>query len=147
MGRQVVLTPRFAIVGVLSTGILAVISAIPTEVIPNPWFTRMTPVYADQYFYWGATSLFAGILVATYFTGNGMARAKSGLSGGALGYLAIGCPICNKVVVALLGVSGAMNYFAPVQPYLGALGLLLIVVALLYRVRDLRRGACRVPAT
>jgi hypothetical protein len=32
---------------------------------------------------------------------------------------AVGCPICNKPVVAI-GVRGALNYFAPVQPFLAA---------------------------
>lgn len=141
-----VLTRRFAIVATLSTAVVGVVSAIPTVIIDNPWFTRMTPVYADQYFYWIATSILAGALIATYFTGEARRRTASGIGGGALGYLAIGCPICNKVIVALLGVSGAMDYFAPIQPLLGALGLLLVAVALAYRVRGLRRGACPVPA-
>ncbi|MCW2943711.1 MAG: hypothetical protein JWR24_428 [Actinoallomurus sp.] len=33
---------------------------------------------------------------------------------------AVGCPICNEPVVAAIGVSGAPNYFAPVQPFLAA---------------------------
>lgn len=40
---------------------------------------------------------------------------------------AIGCPICNKLAVIALGVSGALAYFAPIQPTLGflSMGLLL----------------------
>ena len=59
-----------------------------------------------------------------------------------LGFLAIGCPVCNKLIVALLGVSGAMDYFAPAQPFLGALGMLVLGVALGYRIRSLRRPEC-----
>jgi hypothetical protein len=33
---------------------------------------------------------------------------------------AVGCPICNKPVAMATGVSGALNYFAPVQPFLAA---------------------------
>lgn len=121
-------------------------TAIPTAIIENPWFTRMTPVYADQYFYWIATSVLGGALIATYFGAAGAKRLGGGIGGGVLGYLAIGCPICNKLIVALLGLSGAMSYFAPIQPLLGALGLLLVGVALAYRIRDMRRGACAVPA-
>jgi hypothetical protein len=46
-------------------------------------------------------------------------------------------------VVALLGASGAVTIFQPIQPYLGALGLLLAGVALVIRLRGIRRG-CRV---
>lgn len=32
---------------------------------------------------------------------------------------AVGCPACNKIAVILLGTSGALNLWAPVQPVLG----------------------------
>ena len=38
---------------------------------------------------------------------------------GAVTYLAVGCPVCNKVVLVALGTSGALSWFAPVQPLLG----------------------------
>lgn len=137
-------TPRFAIVATLSATGLALISALPTAIVDNPWFTRMTPVYAEQYFFWIATSVLAGILVATYLVpGTTATRWGGGIGGGGLAYLAIGCPICNKLIVGLLGVSGALNLFAPIQPLLGAVGLALTAVALGYRFRDLRRGTCR----
>ena len=54
--------------------------------------------------------------------------------GGVGSLLSVGCPICNKVVVAL-GVDGALAVFAPVQPYLGLLSLLLLAEASRQRVR------------
>lgn len=146
--RLLLLSPRFLATALISAAALALASAIPTDIIDNPWFTRMTPVYADQYAYWIATSLLAGVLVATYvgLPRGGAAAAGFGASGGALGYLAIGCPICNKLIVALLGVSGALDYFAPAQPVLGALGLIALAAALGYRLRALRRSSCPVEA-
>lgn len=139
------LRPRFLAVALISSAIVAVVSAIPTAIIANPWFTRMTPVYVDQYIFWIGTSILAGALLATYVGGVKTAGATGGgLGGGLLGYLAIGCPICNKLIVALLGVSGAMDYFAPAQPFLGALGLLVLAAALGYRIRSVRRASCRV---
>lgn len=57
--------------------------------------------------------------------------------GGILSFFAVGCPICNKLVVALLGASGALTYFGPVQPLLGLLGLTLLATTLLIRLRAL----------
>jgi hypothetical protein len=126
---------------------VAVLSAIPTAIINNPWFTRMTPVYADQYFFWIGTSLLTGALLATYFGGFRIDRAAgAGAAGGAMVYLAFGCPICNKLIVALLGAGGAMDYFAPAQPFLGGLGLFAAAAALGYRLRALRRNSCRIQA-
>lgn len=143
------LTPRLALIAVPAAVAVAVVSAIPTAIIANPWFTRMSPVYLDQYIYWVGTSILAGMLLATYLTGpKSIAGGAGGAGGGLLGYLAIGCPVCNKVIVALLGVSGAMDYFAPAQPFLGALGMVLLALALGYRLRSLRRSDCavRLPA-
>jgi len=140
-------TPRFLITAALGAAAVAVVTAIPTAIIDNPWFTRMTPVYADQYFFWIGTSLLTGALLATYFGGLRADRASgAGAAGGVLGYLAFGCPICNKLIVALLGVSGAMDYFAPAQPFLGALGLVAAGAALSYRLRALRRSSCQIQA-
>lgn len=146
---EMVFTPRLVLIAISAALVVAAISAIPTAIIANPWFTRMTPVYVDQYVYWIGTSILGGMLLATYMTGSkSIAGGAGGAGGGLLGYLAIGCPVCNKLIVALLGVSGAMDYFAPAQPFLGALGMVLLALALGYRIRSLRRADCavRLPA-
>lgn len=53
-----------------------------------------------------------------------------GSAGGVLSAFAVGCPICNKLVVALVGVSGALNVWAPVQPLVGMAALALLGYAL-----------------
>jgi len=48
------------------------------------------------------------------------ARGRGRLGGGGLlSFLAIGCPICNKLVVLALGLGGVLRWFAPIQPLLG----------------------------
>lgn len=141
-------TTRYAVTAVLATAFVALILGIPTDVIPNPWFTRMIEAEPLNYFFWIGTSLVSGALLATYVLPKpkegGIGIGGAGLGSGMLGLLAVGCPICNKLVIALLGVSGALNYFAPIQPLLGGLGLLLATSALLLRIRGARR-ACAVP--
>jgi len=138
---------RFLIAAVASTATVAVAMAIPTAIIDNPWFTRMTATTGIQYFVWVLTSLLMGALLATYLAPGvtGRKSGVAGLGGGALGYLAIGCPICNKLVVALLGVSGALTYFAPLQPVLGGAALALAAAGLAVRIRALRATACATP--
>lgn len=132
----------------LATLTIALAMAVPTAILENPWFTRMTPVEPDQYFFWIATSIVMGLLVASYLpsVSAGPRGRGSGAGAGVLTTLAIGCPICNKVVVAVMGVSGAFSYFAPVQPLLGAVGLVLALLALTMRVRGLPARECRIEA-
>jgi hypothetical protein len=49
----------------------------------------------------------------------------------------VGCPVCNKLVVLLLGAGGALSYFAPLQPVLGMVSLALLAYALCTRLRAL----------
>ena len=135
----------------LATGaavVAALVLAVPTAIVDNPWFTRMTPVEPEQYAFWVVTSLLTGALLATYIEPN-LRRGLGGQTAGAglLGVFAVGCPVCNKLVVATLGTSGALSYFAPVQPVLGLAAVGLAGYALWVRLRALRSGACRAPAT
>ena len=70
--------------------------------------------------------------------------SRFGSLGGLLSFFAVGCPICNKVVVIALGTSGALTWFAPVQPYLGVFALGLLAWALRVRLRG--EVACTVDA-
>jgi hypothetical protein len=128
--------------------IVALAIGLPTEMIPNPLFTRMMPVLWWNYPVWLATAALSGLLLATYVregaAGQDRPSRRGGL-GGVLAFFAVGCPVCNKLVVVALGTSGAMSWFAPVQPLLavGALGLL--VGALRGRLRG--QEACAVPTS
>ncbi len=56
-------------------------------------------------------------------------------------FLAIGCPLCNKLALLLLGASGALSSWAPIQPILGAVSLGLLLVTVVWRLRVRARGA------
>ncbi len=60
-------------------------------------------------------------------------------------FLAIGCPVCNKIALVLLGAGGAMTVFAPLQPLIGAASLMVLAGTLAWRFRlRVRGGACPV---
>lgn len=60
-------------------------------------------------------------------------------------FLAIGCPVCNKIALVLLGTSGALTVFAPIQPVIGIASLVLLVATLAWRLRSRALGgACAV---
>lgn len=127
--------------GLLGAILATLTIGIPTDVIANPFFTRMTPVRMQDVVFLVLTALLTGLLCATY----GLPRAAScslqegrTLAGGLLSFFAIGCPTCNKIVILLLGTSGALRWFEPVQPILAVASLLLLAVAVWTRWRLLR---------
>ena len=128
------------IVATAGAALTALVVGIPSGVIGSSFYHRMTPVLWWNYPIWIVTSILTGLIMATYVRsarGPGVsdARARGGLIGSVLSFLAVGCPICNKIVVAALGVSGALNVWAPVQPVLGLLSVSLLVWAFSHRLR------------
>ena len=120
-----------------------------SAVIPNPVFGRSIPPTDWAMGVLIATSVLSGLLVATYVRNSGPASvqttaqvplpgertARGGVIGGALAYFAIGCPVCNKLVLIALGSTGAVQFFAPIQPYRAAVGVGVVAWALQVRRR------------
>lgn len=120
---------------------------VPTVLIPNPWFGRTVPPT-----WWSlpvllVTAALSGLVTATYVsapaTPSTGVPSRSGLLGGFLTYLAVGCPVCNKVALLALGSAGAIQWFAPVQPVLAVAGVVLLGYALRRRLAGER--SCPVP--
>ena len=62
-----------------------------------------------------------------------------------LSFLAVGCPVCNKIALLALGYSGALQWFAPLQPVLALAGVALLAWALRARLRG--AVTCPVPVS
>ena len=146
------ISPRGYLVGAVAAALAALLIGAPTAVIPTPFFMRMTPTRSQNYLFLALTALLAGVVAATYTAPRRSAIAVPPggegrlTAGGILSSLAIGCPICNKLVVLALGVGGALRYFEPVQPLLGLASLALLGVTAWLRLRLLYRG-CATCAT
>ena len=132
------------------TAVGVVVVAVPTDLIDTPVFGREVP---PTWWSWPAlliSATLAGLLVATYVRDlPGAAPADEerrdrlwGGAGGLLTFFAVGCPVCNKLVLLALGASGAMTYFEPVQPVLSLLAVVLLAWALVRRLRS--SSACAV---
>lgn len=116
--------------------------AVPTRFVPNDLFRRMTPTRPQDYVFWVLGAALTGAVLGLRRVGN---RGDAAAMSGGLGtFLAVGCPVCNKLVVALLGVGGATSVFAPLQPVIGLASLGLLVWALRSRLRDLSSSSCSV---
>jgi hypothetical protein len=138
---------------------VALLIGYATVLIPNDFFARdIEPVWWN-YPVWLLTSALSGLLVATYIRPSQRVEpvetspevtspedrrtSRLGLAGGILAWFAVGCPVCNKLALLALGYSGAITWFAPIQPFLAIGALALTAVALVVRLRGM--VACAVP--
>ena len=122
----------------------AMVLGVPTGVIPTPFYTRMTPVRWWNYPVLAGSAVLLGLTAATYLRPLVQQGERSGTvatGGGLLSLFAIGCPVCNKLVILAIGAGGALRWFAPVQPVLAAGSLVMLGVALWTRLGT--EVACR----
>ena len=154
------LEPRFLAWTLAWTVGSLVAFGLVTAIIPNPVFGRQIPPEPFAIAIWVASAPLMGLVGATYssrrspgaaapFPPPADATESRGSMLGAIGgfgaFLAIGCPVCNKIALVLLGTSGALNLYAPIQPLIGVASLALLAGTLVWRLRlRARGGACAI---
>ncbi len=137
------------VVAAMGAVVTAALVGVPTRLVPTPLFSRMIPVTWWAWPVWAVTALLGGLLIATYVRAPAAATSgdrgtRTAGIGGLLSVFAVGCPVCNKLVLLSLGASGAMNVFAPLQPVLGVVSVGLLAWGLRVRLRG--ELSCPVPA-
>jgi hypothetical protein len=135
-----------------------VVVGVPTAVIPNPVFGRLVATRWWDPIVLAISSVLLGLVWvlraggadrgpgADPDVGSGpddQRRTRRSVVGGALTFLAVGCPTCNKLVLAALGTSGALTWFGPVQPVLGMAGIVVLAVTLRQQVWRTGLLSCR----
>ena len=135
----------------VATVITVLVMALPAALIPNPVFGREIPPTPWAWPVLLITAALSGLLFATYIRQpieqahrSGGTRPdvtsrptvdRRGALGALLTFFAIGCPVCNKIALVALGYSGALQWFAPLQPWLAAVAVVLLAWALARRLR------------
>lgn len=152
---------RQVLAALVATVIVGVLVGVATVLIPNPLFARDIPPVWWNHPVWIVTSILSGLLIGTYVRPAAADGAdaeeppepddderrsgRMGMIGGVLAWFAVGCPVCNKIALLALGYTGALTWFAPLQPILAVAALVLCAVALVLRLRG--QVACPVPAS
>ncbi|HLN75652.1 MAG TPA: hypothetical protein VK204_01330 [Nocardioidaceae bacterium] len=136
------------LVAVASAVLYALVLAVPTDLIDTPLFSRQIPPTSWAWPALALSSALAGLLTATYVATplapeQDKNPGRGGYVGGLLTFFAVGCPVCNKLVLLALGTSGAIAWFEPVQPLLQVAAVVVLAWALGARVRGERFCAVR----
>jgi len=133
-------------VAALGTTMALVLIGIPAAVVDSPLFVRMIPTRPQDYVIWVVSAVLVGLIAGTYTSRTPSNNEGKVFSGGMLSFLAVGCPICNKLVVLMLGTSGALTFFGPAQLYIGLASLGLLGWTFSLRARSVA-GVCPLPSS
>ncbi len=136
---------RSIIIGGIAAFSIFAAFGIITVLLPNELFTRMTPVYFYDYIFLVMTSILSGAYIGLwYYTKKTQVKCNYAVTGGAVGGLfSFGCAICNKLLIFLLGITGVVAYFMPIQPILGIISIILLTYAVYMQSKTLSRGRIR----
>lgn len=128
--------------------IAAVLIAVPSDLIDTPIFGRPVEVRTIDYVILAATAALIGLIFAIRVPESDESETQQTRTvwGGFVSFLAVGCPVCNQLVVGLIGTSGALSWWAPVQPLVGLAALAILIWTLRYRLQTHELVACPVPA-
>lgn len=148
----------------LWTVVSGLVYGLVTAIIPNPVFGRSVAPEPFAIWTWLVSAPLMGLVLATYTARRPASpivmltaltpveeervERRSSTLGSLAGFgtfLAIGCPVCNKVALLLLGASGALSVWAPIQPWVAAASLVMLVVTVIWRLRlRVSGGACAI---
>ncbi len=126
----------------------AVVIAVPSDLIDTPLFGRPVETRPIDYVILSITAGLIGLILAISVPKSEVSESQETRTiwGGFVSFLAVGCPVCNQAVVALIGTSGALSWWAPVQPFVGLAAVALLAYTLRLRLRTYQLDACPVPA-
>lgn len=128
--------------------IAAVLIAVPTDLIDTRFFGGAVEPTAIDYVILAITAALIGLILAIRAPRSSVTESqdRTTIVGGAISFLAVGCPVCNQLVLAAIGTSGALSWWAPVQPLVGLVAIALLVWTLRKRLQTYALTACPLPA-
>ena len=92
----------------------------------------MTPIHWYDYVFLVLTATLSGAYIGLwYYNKNNQKNTNlkcdyAAASGSVGGFFSFSCAICNKLLIWLLGLSGVIAYFIPIQPVLGVISVALL---------------------
>lgn len=126
--------------GILFSVAAFILYGIPTAIIPNPFFKRMTSSTLDLGLLI-VTAILLGSYLSLYLYSKKKSKASNiaAASGGLAGIFVFACPVCNVLLVSLFGSALLLTYFEPIRPLLGILIVGILAVALYFKAASLNK--------
>lgn len=119
---------KYTLIAVGLSTLFFIIMGTPTALVPNPFiqYVRMIEPTLLDYFFLVTTSIMLAVLISLklYFKSEKMGVKE--LVGGGAGFVAFSCPICNVLLVALLGGATIMAFIEPLRPALGVASIAIL---------------------
>jgi len=119
------------------------IMGVAGETLPGAAVGRVVPIQWWNYVTLILSPPLIALIVATFVLPGqprkGRRWAKTGTGvGGAVGTLAMACPVCNPLAIPIFGAAGVLSFLAPYRGIIALASIVLLALTLLLRLRTTR---------
>lgn len=134
-------------IGAYWTAGYLVFSGVLTVLVPNALFIRMTPIVWVDYILWPLSAILIGGFMTLRHAMRqcGAACTTTAGAGGLAAFLGFSCPVCNKVLLLLLGTGGVLTFIEPYRTWIGLGGVALLMTAFAVMARAYGRTHGTIP--
>ena len=128
---------NLVIASLVGLGFLALLGAV-TALIPNPIFTRMVQITTWDYLF----LILLPILLSTFIFLKLENKSKdqkneyTAFGAAFVSIFALGCPICNALLISIFSATALLAYFDPYRPVLGLISSVLLIVAIAFEYKN-----------
>lgn len=128
-------------IGVIFSFAAFLLYGIPTALIPNPFFKRMTVTTRLDIILLILTAILLGSYLSLYFYSKKKSKASNiaATTGGFAGIFAFSCPLCSVLLVSLFGSSLLLTYFEPIRPLIGVFTIGILGSAIYFKANSLNK--------
>jgi|TARA_B100001964_G_scaffold245570_1_gene333561 hypothetical protein len=132
---------KFVLIFFCLSFLFFLVLGITTDIIPTIFYKRMIQTSILDYVFLISTS----IMLGGYLTLNVYGKSKLGkkedvvaLGGGITGLFAFGCPMCNAILITIVGTGSIMFYYEYIRPLVGILSVCIIAFCMYFLLRNKR---------
>tara|TARA_B100002003_G_C14155899_1_gene556495 strand:+ start:3046 stop:3471 length:426 start_codon:yes stop_codon:yes gene_type:complete len=132
---------KFILIFIVISLLFFLLLGITTDIIPTIFYKRMIQTSKLDYVFLISTS----IMLGGYLTMNLYGKSKLGkkedvvaMGGGITGLFAFGCPMCNAILITILGTGSIMFYYDYIRPLVGILSVCIIAFSMYFLLRNKR---------
>ncbi len=121
---------KFIVYTLAFSALAILILGIPTAVIRNHFYFRMTPAFWFDYVFLVVNGTLIGFYFAITYTSTQPEACKiekKSLFASLLAIFGIACPICNQILMLIFSTTFLLSFLEPVRPFISLASTLLLI--------------------
>ena len=134
--KFIVYLSAFSLLAILILG-------IPTAVIRNHFYFRMTPAFWFDYLFLVVNGTLIGLYFAITYTSTQPEACKiekKSLFASVLALFGIACPICNQILLLIFSTSFLLSFLGPIRPFISLTSALSLIWLVYKKLKIIRQS-------